>query len=127
MAQRDTITVVYEDRPPTPRPPRQTGGRDEGTDPGRDRPTFGPSRLAERVGEIDTETLSNSLKKLTRQMNELFDDLAENSGQFELSSFDVAVEITGSGEVRLIGAVSLSVTGGITLSFRRKAVPGPGA
>lgn len=104
MPQHDVISVIY------------------GEDPRHHTsPDHGHRSLLPKVGEVDTETLSRSLRKLTGQMNELFDELTGSDGPFELSSFDVAVEVTGTGEVRLIGSVSLAVTGGITLSFTRRS------
>lgn len=107
----DSISVVYAERPEPVRSDL------EGTR------SFGSSKLVERVGEVDTGALGRSLRRLTAQMNDLFDEVSQAGGAFELSSFDVAVEITGSGEVRLIGAVSVELTGGISLTFTRR----PGA
>lgn len=103
MSHENTISVVYADRADL-----------EGSK------SFGAPKLLPKVGEVDTSTLGRSLRRLTDQMNELFDEVSASTGAFELTSFDVAVEITGSGEVRLIGAVSVELTGGISLTFSRR-------
>jgi hypothetical protein len=108
MSHEETIAVVYADRPEPDRSDL------EGTR------SFGTAKLMPQVGEVDTGTLGRSLRRLTAQMNDLFDEVSDAGGAFELTSFDVAVEITGTGEVRLIGAVSVELTGGISLTFTRR-------
>ena len=103
MSHEETISVVYTDRADL-----------EGSK------SFGSPKLLPKVGEVDTGTLGRSLRRLTDQMNDLFDEVSASNGAFELTSFDVAVEITGSGEVRLIGAVAVELTGGISLTFTRR-------
>lgn len=82
--------------------------------------SFGSPKRLPAVGEVNTSTLGRNLRRLTSQINEIFDEVSAAPGEFELTSFDVAVEVTGSGEVRLIGAVSLELTGGISLTFTRR-------
>lgn len=107
MSEQGTIEVVYADR------------GDDGAK------TLGAARIMPRVGEVDTDRLSASLRRLCAQTNELFDDVDRAGGDFELSSFELTVEITGSGEVRLIGAVSVEVSGGISLTFTRRPTTPP--
>jgi len=107
MSEQGTIEVVYADR------------GDDGAK------SFGAGRMMPRVGEVDTERLSESLRRLCAQTIDLFGDVDRAGGAFELSSVQLTVEVSGSGEVRLIGAVSMEVTGGIALTFTRRPTEPP--
>jgi len=73
---------------------------DRGDDP--DSKFFGMGRSPQiRVGEVSPATLSENLSRLCAAIGTAIDTVDLRNGNFCLSTFDVTVEITGSGEVRL--------------------------
>ena len=91
---------------------------DRGLDP--DAKVFGRSDPVIRVADISTDRLADSVARLSRTMDQVFERIRSSNGPYELDSFEVSAEVTGSGEVRLIGSVGLEVTGGLRLTFKKK-------
>jgi hypothetical protein len=91
---------------------------DRGFDP--DAKIFGRSDSVIRVTEISTDRLADSVARLSRTMDQVFERIRSASGPFKLDTFEVFAELTGSGEVRLVGSMGLEVTGGLRLTFKRR-------
>jgi hypothetical protein len=77
-------------------------------------------RAVLRAGQVSTEALASSLRDLCAQVGAVFGETRRTVEGLELEGMDVTVEVTGSGEVRLVGAVRAEVSGGITLRFRAR-------
>jgi hypothetical protein len=69
---------------------------------------------------VDTSRLQESLTDLQAQVAQLVTADHVPDGPLRLDGVDVQVEITASGEVRLIGALTAEVKGAITLHFNRQ-------
>jgi hypothetical protein len=73
-----------------------------------------------RVADLDVRTLSANLTSLTARIGAAIDSGTAPARAFELESFEVTVEISAGGEIRLIGSVASEVRGGLKLVFRRR-------
>ncbi|GAA1557525.1 hypothetical protein GCM10009789_08620 [Kribbella sancticallisti] len=85
-----------------------------------DAKVFGRRDPVLKVTEVNADRLADSVARLSRTMDQVFDRIRSTNGPYELESFEVSAEFTGSGEVRLIGSVGLEVTGGVRLTFKKK-------
>lgn len=75
------------------------------------------------VSEISLKKLHGSFTKLRSAMSDVLAEGAAKLGAFELQEVQLAVEITASGEFRLLGSgVSVEGKGGVTLTFRKSPV-----
>lgn len=72
-----------------------------------------------RLGHLDSETLASNLKTLCHEVGEAFSQVTAPVRDYELESFEVQLEVTASGEIRMVGSVSSEVKGGLTLTFSR--------
>ena len=75
--------------------------------------------VASKVGVVDTSRLADNLSAVCARLAHVFRVAQSATEGFELSSFEVAVEIAAGGEVRLVGSVSTEVRGGVKLIFER--------
>jgi hypothetical protein len=92
------------------------------TDPGSagEKGILSPVRsMSSKIGAVDPAQLADHLSGLCARLAEVFRVAQRATEGFELDSFEVAVEITAAGEVRLIGSVSTEIRGGAKLVFRR--------
>ncbi|HEX6684256.1 MAG TPA: hypothetical protein VF062_15740 [Candidatus Limnocylindrales bacterium] len=78
-------------------------------------------RASGHVGALDPNVVAGNLTSLCEQLSDMVDAAAAAaSGAFELDCFEVSLDISARGEVRLIGSVSSEIRGGMTLTFRRR-------
>ncbi|KKK05084.1 hypothetical protein LQ51_15570 [Micromonospora sp. HK10] len=81
---------------------------------------FSAARAAAlRVGAVDVAQLSANLRAVSGQLSEIFHAMRDQPGPFELDEFEVTLELTAKGEVRLIGSAGSEIRGGVKLLFRR--------
>lgn len=81
---------------------------------------FGRTRDAvARVSSVGAAQLAANMARLCRQVGDVFAHASAEAGELELKSVEVTVEITAGGELRLIGAVSSQVKGGLKLVFTK--------
>lgn len=73
-----------------------------------------------KVGRISARTLAENLQTLSNSMSAILEGIEIPNLPYALEEIGVTVELTGSGEVRLVGSVGAEITGGITLTFRRR-------
>jgi hypothetical protein len=111
MTQEPVITLRYAD--------------DEQAD--GEKGLFGASRQAVmRTTEVTTGALSVNLSAFCDQMAGLVEAAAvspRKSPRFELESFEVTVEVSAGGEIRMIGSVSTEIKGGLKLIFGPRKKP----
>jgi hypothetical protein len=85
---------------------------------------FGRARdAAARVSSVGAAQLAANMTRLCRQVGAVFAQASTVADDLELKSVEVTVEVTAGGELRLVGAVSTQVTGGLKLVFTRPDQP----
>ncbi|WP_240490761.1 hypothetical protein [Amycolatopsis vancoresmycina] len=91
-------------------------------DPGVDgeKGLFSTARqVAGRIGELDSEELARNLSAVCSRLANAFRRAGEASEAFGLDAFEVNLDLTAKGEVRLVGSFSSEIKGGVKLVFRR--------
>lgn len=82
--------------------------------------SFGPGLLA-IAAWVPANQIALSLEEFCNQLMLILDHVGKRVGEFDLETVEVAAEITGKGEVRLLGSAGVEVKGGLKLSFRKRA------
>lgn len=77
--------------------------------------------LSSRVGAISSGDLAANLSSVCARLAEVFQSAQRATGGFALDEFEVTLELSAGGEVRLVGSASAEFRGGIKLVFRRPA------
>lgn len=72
------------------------------------------------IGELEVEPLADTLKQFCSTIGHAFQGVTTAIDDFELRTFELNVDVTAKGEVRLIGSLGTEVKGGIKLTFQRK-------
>lgn len=75
--------------------------------------------LVTKVGFLDSDVLSDNLAAFCKRFSKVLASAADVAGGFRLESFEVTVDVTARGEIRLISSVSSEIHGGIKLIFTR--------
>lgn len=76
-----------------------------------------------RVTSVSVGTLSENVASLCEYVGQVFSMSQAAVGDLTLDAVEVTVEVTAKGEVRLIGAASAEVKGGLKLQFKRSTGP----
>jgi hypothetical protein len=85
---------------------------------------FGRARDAvARVSSVGAAQLAANVTRLCQQVGEVFAQASTEADNLELTSVEVTVEVAAGGELRLVGAVSSQVTGGLKLVFTKRDTP----
>jgi hypothetical protein len=79
-----------------------------------------PREVLVHVSSLATAALADNVSELCRHIGTIFRSASTAASELELQSLQVQIEISAKGEVRLVGAASAELTGGITLIFSRK-------
>ena len=74
----------------------------------------------EKIGNIAQSQLSSSLANFCQSVGQVLNGATTAISDYELDTFEITAEISGKGEIRLVGSVSTEVKGGIKLIFKRK-------
>lgn len=77
----------------------------------------GDSSIGTTVKRFSTDKLTDSLKDIHENLNELFGSI-KSVGDFELQEVKLTLSITAEGGFALIGSAKAGMKGGITLSFK---------
>ena len=100
-----SVTIVYDELV------QEEGAKD----------IFGsPGRLVRKVEAIDTIELAAKLDDFCKSIGKAFEGVSTAVKDYELQGFEIAVEVTGKGEIRFIGSISSELKGGIKLMFSRQ-------
>ena len=71
---------------------------------------------------VDLDVLKASLSTFMEKIDGVFSAIKSDiQDTYELNEIDVKIEISGRGEVRLIGKLEAGASGGLTLKYKRKA------
>jgi hypothetical protein len=101
----DSITIIYREEPD------HEGSKG-----------FGSSfeEAVHKVGELSVSAVTENLKRLCGSIESVLKDIELTSIPYSLDEVELSVELTGTGEVRLIGSIGAQVQGGIKLKFKRR-------
>jgi len=74
-----------------------------------------------RPRELEVEVLAENVNIFLVQMEQILKKTPEDVGKFRLTEFTVSAEISGKGELALMGTgVEVGAQGGLTFKFERK-------
>ena len=77
-------------------------------------------QVQRRVGVLNLQRFTDNLKALCSQMGGVFDIVRTNFEHYDLDAFELALDLTAKGEIRLVGSVGTEFKGGLKLVFHRK-------
>jgi hypothetical protein len=77
------------------------------------------TQLADRLGWVDSGDLTQNLSSMCTRLSSAFRKAQQSAGEFELDEFEVTLDLTATGEVRLVASVRAEIRGGLKLTFRR--------
>lgn len=80
----------------------------------------GDKSLQAKIGQIDADELGRNLSAICSRLAEAFRKAQEATGPFGLDEFEVALDLSARGEVRVVASVSTEIHGGLKLVFRRR-------
>jgi pantoate kinase len=80
-------------------------------------------RFADKVGTVSSEVLAKNLQSFCEEIGEAFDGVSTVVRNYQLDSVEITVQVSASGEVRLVGGASTQLTGGMKLVFSRQPQP----
>jgi hypothetical protein len=76
-------------------------------------------RAVRKVGDLDVSTFKDRFGALCSHLVEAVNAVEVTTKDYGLESFEVTVDVTAKGEVRLVGSVGTEVKGGIKLVFKK--------
>ena len=76
--------------------------------------------VVRRVGQLSVDTLADNLRALCTGMSAALKSIELPDLPYGLEEVELTVDLTASGEVRLVGSVGAELAGGIKLVFRRR-------
>lgn len=79
----------------------------------------GSKSIPARIGQIDSDELAQNLSAICTRLAKAFTKAQEATGSFDLDEFEVTLDLSAKGEVRVIASVSSEIHGGLKLVFRR--------
>ncbi len=103
-ARHHTIPIVYEELEVI------EGGKGLGA---------AVERLVRRTATLDVPRLASNLESICRQLGAAFQGVTTAVKDYEVQQFEVTVDVSAQGEIRLVGGVSTEFRGGLKLVFRR--------
>lgn len=74
-----------------------------------------------QITRISSDTLAQNVATLCQYVGGVFEQASTASDTLELTGLEVHVQVTAKGEVRLVGATSAEVNGGMKLIFQRRS------
>jgi hypothetical protein len=77
-------------------------------------------RMVDRVGTVSSDVLAENLQSFCEEIGEAFDGVSTVVKNYQLDSVEITVQVSASGEVRLVGGASTELTGGLKLIFSRQ-------
>ncbi len=70
--------------------------------------------------KLNVETLGENLRRFVESMNAMMSRLPAFAEPFRLEEIELSVELNAEGNFQLIGGAKAGVTGGLTLTLKRK-------
>ena len=81
---------------------------------------FDARRMVDRVGTVSSDVLAKNLQSFCEEIGEAFDGVSTAVRNYQLDSVEITVQVSASGEVKMVGGVSAELTGGLKLTFSRQ-------
>lgn len=79
----------------------------------------GLKNLVNKTGVLDTSHFKTQIAQFCDQISNTLNDLHPSNSDFKVDSFEVTVDITAKGEVRLVGSIGTELKGGVKIVFKR--------
>lgn len=118
----DTIWIVTDDTPQITLPDGARGGSDRGRDWGEEVETTSRKGFGDAV-KVSAEKLEQEMTLFLQVVGRVFycaEQQANTKSGLQLDEIELSVEISGEGEVKLIGSGAKAAgKGGIKLKFKR--------
>lgn len=99
-----TITVIY---------------RDQRTEAGAKGLADGVAQVVQQIGRLNVSTVSENMASFCRGVASSLKSIELAELPYLLDTVELTVELTGSGEVRLVGSVGAELSGGLKLTFKK--------
>jgi hypothetical protein len=78
-------------------------------------------KVGVRPRELEVDVLAENVNVFLVQVDQILQKAPENVGKFKLTEFTISAEISGKGELTLMGTgVEVGAQGGLTFKFERK-------
>jgi len=77
-------------------------------------------RLVDKVGYVSSDVLAKNLQSFCEEIGEAFDGVSTVVKNYQLDAVELTVQVSATGEVRLVGGASAQLTGGLKLIFSRQ-------
>jgi hypothetical protein len=72
---------------------------------------------------VSSDVLAKNLQSFCEEISEAFDGVTTAVKNYQLDSVEITVQVSATGEVRLVGGASAQLTGGLKLIFLRQSRP----
>lgn len=79
-----------------------------------------PRDIVTKIGSLDSAVLSANLTAFCKRISGALTSAADVASGFRIDTFEVTVDVTARGEVRMISSISSEIHGGIKLIFTRQ-------
>ena len=81
-----------------------------------------PPAVAAKVLEINLRVVESGIERIVRGLSEALDNVTATSSSYEISTVEIAIAVTASGEFGLLGTAKGGLEGGstFTLTLSRK-------
>lgn len=87
---------------------------------GEHREMFDIGGALDRLTEVSEDHLRKQLREFLESLSNVISDLPDTCGPFDLTEFQVLLQVSASGGVELVGKVGAGVCGGITIRLTRR-------
>jgi len=67
---------------------------------------FDARRMVDRVGTVSSDVLAKNLQSFCEEIGEAFDGVSTAVKNYQLDSVEITVQVSASGEVRMVGGAS---------------------
>ena len=81
---------------------------------------FDARRMVDRVGTVSSDVLAKNLQSFCEEIDKAFDGVETALRNYQLDSVEITVQVSATGEVRMVGGASAQLTGGLKLTFSRQ-------
>lgn len=75
--------------------------------------------LRRKIGSLNVGMFKERLQEMCTQLGEAVRSVETPGSDFSLDSFEVTLDVSAKGEVRLVGSVGSEVKGGVKLVFKK--------
>lgn len=83
------------------------------------RQMFDVHSAIDRFKDVSEDYLHEQLRAFLVSMSKVMSDPPEKCGPFDVTEFEVVVQVSASGGIELVGKVGTEISGGITIRLTR--------